>query len=99
MERINEVLYQEEVWIKQRARVNWLKAGDRNTAYFHAQAAKRKRINSISTLQRDDGTWCVEEEEVNEEIQNFYTNLYTSEGEPDMAGLINLVQERVNDAA
>jgi hypothetical protein len=58
MEKINEVLYQEEIWIKQRARVNWLKSGDRNTAYFHAHAAQRKRINGIHILYREDGSVC-----------------------------------------
>lgn len=50
MERINEVLFQEEIWIKQRSRVNWLRSGDRNTAYFHAFASQRKRMNSISSI-------------------------------------------------
>jgi hypothetical protein len=95
MERINEVLYQEEIWIKQRSRVNWLKSGDRNTAYFHAFASQRKRINTISTLQREDGSWCDDAEEVKEEVQGFYKNLYTSEGSPDMQQLLNLVSKRV----
>ena len=68
MERINEVLFQEEIWIKQRSRVNWLRSGDRNTAYFHACASQRKRMNSISSLQREDGTWCDDAEEVKDEV-------------------------------
>jgi hypothetical protein len=95
MESINEVLIQEEIWIKQRSRVNWLKSGDRNTAYFHAFASQRKRINSISTLQREDGSWCDDVEEIKEEVQGFYKNLYTSEGAPEMQGLLDLVNEKV----
>jgi hypothetical protein len=95
MERINGVLYQEEIWIKQRSRVNWLKSGDRNTAYFHDFASQHKRINAISTLQREDGSWCDDAEEVKEEVQGFYKNLYTSEGFPDMQELLNLVTEKV----
>jgi hypothetical protein len=48
---INKVLLQEEIWLKQRSRVQWLKEGDKNSSYFHAQAAQRKRINKITTLQ------------------------------------------------
>ncbi|KAK1661182.1 hypothetical protein QYE76_049341 [Lolium multiflorum] len=95
MERINEVLFQEEIWIKQRSRVNWLQSGDRNTAYFHACASQRKRMNSISSLQREDGTWCDDAEEVKDAVQGFYKYLYTSEGAPDMQGLIDLVHEKV----
>jgi hypothetical protein len=39
VERIKEVLYQEEVWIKQRLRVTWLRAGDRNSGFFNARVA------------------------------------------------------------
>jgi hypothetical protein len=74
-EKIKEVLYQEEVWIRQRSRVMWLKAGDRNSAYFHAQVAQRKRRNKIIALQRSDGTWCEDAVSVGREIQDFYTDM------------------------
>uniref|UniRef100_A0A0A9A9B2 Uncharacterized protein n=1 Tax=Arundo donax TaxID=35708 RepID=A0A0A9A9B2_ARUDO len=45
MDKINQLLYQEEIWMKQRSRVTWLKDGDRNTSFFQAQATKRKRQN------------------------------------------------------
>jgi hypothetical protein len=95
MERINEVLFQEEIWVKQRSRINWLKLGDRNTAYFHAHVAQRRRMNAIMALQREDGTWCDEPESVKEEVQGFYKRLYTSDGPPNIGGLLNLVQEKV----
>jgi hypothetical protein len=49
MERINEVLLHEEIWIKQRSRMNWLKLEDRNSAYFHAYASQRKKMNAITS--------------------------------------------------
>jgi hypothetical protein len=58
-------------------------------------ASQRKRINSISTLQRKDGSWCDDAEEIKEEVQGFYKNLYTSEGAPEMQGLLDLVNEKV----
>ena len=45
---------------RQRSRVDWLKAGDINTAYFHARASARKRRNCINTLKRPDGSLCEE---------------------------------------
>jgi hypothetical protein len=32
--KLHEVLRQEEIWMRQRSRVQWLREGDRNTAYF-----------------------------------------------------------------
>jgi hypothetical protein len=92
---INKVLLQEEIWIKQRSRVQWLKAGDKNSSYFHAQAAQRKRINKITTLQREDGSWCDSDQEIHDEVQSFYQQLYSSQGEPNMSPLLQFVQERI----
>ena len=60
----------------QRSRVPWLRAGDRNTAYFQAQARQRKRTNKIASLTRPDGSVCANEEEDKAEINAFYQALY-----------------------
>lgn len=39
MLKLREALRQEEIWIRQRSRVPWLRQGDRNTAYYQAQEA------------------------------------------------------------
>jgi hypothetical protein len=82
VKQLREALRQEEIWMRQRSRVRWLKEGDRNTAYFHAQAAQRKRINKIANLRRLDGSVCVNEAEDKCEVHAFYQNLYTSQGDP-----------------
>ena len=38
--QLREALRQEEIWIRQRSRVQWLREGDRNTAYFHSRDRK-----------------------------------------------------------
>ena len=48
--QLREALRQEEIWLKQRSRVTWFREGDRNSGYFQAQAAHRKRINRITSL-------------------------------------------------
>lgn len=50
MKKLQEAMQQEEMWMKQHSRVLWLRAGDRNTSYFQAQAAQRKRMNRIVGL-------------------------------------------------
>jgi hypothetical protein len=47
VKKLKQALQQEEIWMKQRSHVLWLREGDRNTSYFHRQAAQRKRSNKI----------------------------------------------------
>jgi hypothetical protein len=92
VKQLREALRQEEIWMRQRSRVQWLREGDRNTAYFHAQASRRKRINRIARLSRLDGSLCVNEMEDKAEVQLFYQQLYTSQGSSNMNELLNFVR-------
>lgn len=44
----------EEMYWEQRVRANWLKLGDKNSAFFHKYASNRKRVNTISRLELDE---------------------------------------------
>ncbi len=48
--RFDELSLQDEIRWKQRSRVNWLKAGDVNTKFFHLKACARRNKNYISKL-------------------------------------------------
>jgi hypothetical protein len=41
VKKLWQALHREEIWIRQRSRVLWLREGDRNTSYFRTQAAQR----------------------------------------------------------
>jgi hypothetical protein len=51
-----ELFEREEIMARQCSRVDWLREGDRNTAFFHARASARRRTNRINSLARNDGS-------------------------------------------
>jgi hypothetical protein len=73
--RLAQLLEQEEVMWKQRSRIQWLAAGDKNTCFFHLRASQRRKKNKVSELQREDGTLVNTEQELGALATNFYKNL------------------------
>ncbi|KAK5783613.1 hypothetical protein PVK06_038122 [Gossypium arboreum] len=49
-----EIEKDERHW-EQKARLNWLKFEDKNTAFFHSQVTQRKKKNCIRKLQTENG--------------------------------------------
>jgi hypothetical protein len=96
VKKLKNTLHQEEIWFRQRSRVMWLREGDRNTSYFHKQAAERKRINKIDSLVRADGSVCGNREENHAEVQGFFESLYLSQGFRNMDELLAFVQPKVS---
>ncbi|CAL1365946.1 unnamed protein product [Linum trigynum] len=75
------VLAQEEIVWFQRAKEKWATLGEQNTSYFHHQATRRKRRNKILALRNANGDWIDDQESLLNMVLNFYTTLYTEDGD------------------
>ncbi|XP_062086997.1 uncharacterized protein LOC133793717 [Humulus lupulus] len=73
-----EVLTQKEIFWRQRSKQLWLQAGDQNTKFFHACASTRKRINQLTSLKDDHGTWVDWEHGLGEVIVDYFRNIFAS---------------------
>jgi hypothetical protein len=76
---MNELLYKEEMMWLQRARVDWLREGDRNTKFFHQRAAWRARKNRIRKLRRESGEWVHDHANMKEMVNDYFQNLYSKD--------------------
>ena len=55
VEKLNDILKEEEVLWKQRSKVQWLREGDFNSAYFHKIDNGRRKKNAIIAIQSANG--------------------------------------------
>lgn len=76
--KLEKLLNQEEIHWKQRSRNQWLKGGDRNTAYIHKMASERRRRNTISSLQIDKYGWTDIPSQIEDSIISYYEDLFNS---------------------
>jgi hypothetical protein len=82
---------------RQRSRVEWLREGDRNTAFFHAKASARRKTNRIDVLVREDGSVCNDQSEIKGMVHTFYEELFTSEPLVTMDSVIDAIPSKVDD--
>lgn len=59
---LNKMLLVEEDMWQQRSRNCWLKAGDRNTSFFHTKASNRHQRNLITRIKDANNVWQEDED-------------------------------------
>lgn len=69
---------QEELWWAQRAKAHWLKNGDLNTKYFHKKASKRKRKNTITSIQDHSGATWQDSTKLHSIFLDYFQNIFDS---------------------
>lgn len=94
-DRIVELNHREEIMWRQRSRIMWLTAGDRNTRFFHLRASQRPRKNKIAKLRKQNGKFTEDNVEMGQMVTEFYRDLYRSEGTEDMGVVLDHVPQKV----
>ncbi|KAH1121896.1 hypothetical protein J1N35_005056 [Gossypium stocksii] len=64
------------VSVTSKARCDWLVFGDRNTRFFYRRTLQRRKHNRIVALKNQAMEWVMDEDELKQEVVNFYRNLY-----------------------
>ncbi|KAL4379926.1 hypothetical protein GQ457_02G020200 [Hibiscus cannabinus] len=82
----------------QRARVNWIKYGDRNTKFFHATTIQRYRQNAIVKIKDEADNWVEEEQKIFSIFQNHFRKLYCKEEAIDVQSLSDVVPVLITEA-
>lgn len=80
-----------------RSRIGWLKAGDRNTDYFHNYASVRRAKNRINKLRDESGVWRDNIPDLNPFISGYFAGLFSIEVDEPDPEVINKVIPKVDD--
>jgi hypothetical protein len=94
-DRMNELLYREEMMWLQRSRINWLREGDRNTKFFHSKAVWRARKNRIKKLRDDNGAWQDNVQVMGQMATNYFKNLFEADASIVPDPVLELFEEKI----
>lgn len=81
---------------KGRAKVRWLKEGDRNSKYFHPIASSRQRQNRIDGIKDLNGNW-VEGEAMEKVFLDHFILMFDVVSSVDMLPILSKVNKMVSD--
>ena len=73
-------LQREEKFWSQKAHCQWLKEGDKNTAFFHHIVKQRRSRSSIQAIKDNSGVWVQEAQQIQDVGIEYFKGLFTSEG-------------------
>ncbi|XP_040935318.1 uncharacterized protein [Gossypium hirsutum] len=88
----------EELFWEQRARINWLKNGDRNTSYFHNVADQRQFRGRITKLEDENGRKLSSTEEILRLASDYFVNLFSASSMGSDEHLFGLVEKKVTES-
>ena len=96
-ERMDELEAREEVFWRQRSRQDWLKNGDKNTKFFHANAKQRADRNAIISIVDGAGNKYTDEDQIAEVFVEHFESLFRSSQQVDTSPIIDKMQSRVTE--
>lgn len=75
---VAKLMEQEDMFWRQRSRVNWMLKGDRNTRFFRQKASQRKRKNYVQGITYLNGNWKTNEDSIQDIVVDFVSTLFSS---------------------
>lgn len=96
--RLSEAYRDEELYWKERSREQWLKAGDKNTKFFHNCVKNKKVKNRIHMLLDDHGCERFSEGSKGEVAVDYFRKMFLSSQPTDLEDIFEDFSPRVSSA-
>ena len=75
LHQLNKRCDQEAIFWNQKAKVKWLKDGERNTSFFHKSTILHRMRNKISKMRTDSGDTLEEQQDISDELTCHFSQL------------------------
>ncbi|KAM1214034.1 hypothetical protein ACFX2I_005400 [Malus domestica] len=95
--RVDKLLEQDERFLQQRSLVKCLRNGDANTAFFHQSTLQMRRRNNVVKLRKDDSVWKENPNGLKYLIDEYFINLFKSEGPRERGQVLECITLSVTD--
>jgi hypothetical protein len=89
---------EDDLYWKQRAKVDWMRSGDQNTKFFHASANQKKKNKYIYSISDEHGNLRETQEQVEDAFVHFFTQLFKAEAPSNMMQAVEAIQPCVTPA-
>jgi ribonuclease HI len=96
-EELQSLMDKQDLQWQQRAKMDWLRCGDRNTKYYHACANYRRKTNRIAKIVDGNGAGCETEVEIKNAFINYFEDLFTSGHVGDISLCLQPLERRVSN--
>ena len=99
LQKIEELMDQEEKYWWQRSRISWLQSGDKNSKFFHLATLVRRRRNLILSIKDDNGMWTRDKGIINAMFIEYFTNLFSPLGPRQLSPVLDSVDTRIDEVS
>lgn len=89
------MLFEEEIFWRQRAKSFWLKDGDINSKFFHAAATAKREVNKIKKLQDDNGNIFTDHADFCRIVGNYFSQIFEANPSNDYGTVTTHVKPMV----
>lgn len=77
--KLLKFLAEEEVFLRQKSRVTWLKEGDSNSKFLHASILEKRSKSCICRIKNFQGVWLEDQTQIVQHAMEFYKDLHLND--------------------
>jgi len=92
---LQDLLEQEDLKWKQRAKENWLQFGDRNSKFFHACANQKHSRSKIQNIDDINGRNCSTKETIEEAFVGYFSDLFKAGENLEVEACVDALDQKV----